>query len=157
MPDSTSDWCFILPLITGAVGYIIRARLSDQASSRKEDWEKINKLTDQINDLNDVAVEFYCNPPSTQGDRKKLGLKIQGMLRRIRQAVLSLPFDRPSPNFDGHQQRLRQATTLDLSENATGPLDVQDSTIQNISTTCGSYIGAIQLAYRRKYRPGDRQ
>lgn len=80
MPYSSSDLCFVLPLITGVAGYFLRARLFDKTSSRKEDWENINKLTDQINELNDAAVEFYCNPPSTQEERKKLGLKIQGML-----------------------------------------------------------------------------
>lgn len=158
MPNSANDGsllCVVLPLITAFLGYQVRARLSDKASSRKEDWEKINKIADQINDLTDAAQEYYCHPPGTQDERKKLGVKIQSMLRRIHQEVLALPFDSPASTLGGYHQRLRQAATLGLGELTAGPLEQEDPKIKAITTACGSYVGAVQLAYSRKYRPRE--
>lgn len=158
MPASTNEnslLCGILAFITAALGYYLRARVSDKTSSRKEDWEKINKIVDQINDLTDAAQEYYCHPPIEQDGRKKLGLNIQSRLRKIRQDAVSLPFDRPASNLDGYHQRLRQAVTMHLGESSIEPLEQDHPTIQDITIACGSYVGAIQLAYRRKYRTRD--
>lgn len=149
------DICFILTPIATIAGYFIRVAVADKSTCRKEDWEKINKLAGLINELADAAQEFYCSPPETQEARRKLGLKIQGMLRRIRQDALNLSFIKPPSYLEGYNQRIRQATTLELNETDKGALAETDPIIEGIEIACGSYIGAIQLAYARKYRPVD--
>lgn len=154
MPISTNEsplLCAVAAIVAAVFGYYLRTRVSDKASSRKEDWEKVNKIVDQINDLTDAAQEFYCHPPTAPEDRKKLGLKIQATLRKIWQEVIGLPFERPA-TLDGYHRRLRQATTLELGRSSQEPLELDSPAIQTITAACGSYVGAIQLTYARKYR-----
>lgn len=157
MPTSTTGD----PLVCGAlsvagliVGYMLRARVSDKASSRKEDWERQKTVIDQIHDLTDAAHEYYCLPPPDKQDRRKLGLRIQGIIRRLQLDIRGLPFERPA-NFDGYQRRLRQAATLGLVDDA-APLSEDDPTMDAIREAAASYVGAVELAYGRKYRSKDR-
>lgn len=158
MPTSMNEnslLCAISAIAAAVFGYYLRARVSDKASSRKEDWEKINKIVNQINDLTDAAQEFYCHPPTSPEERKKLGLKIQATLRKIWQEVIGLQFERPA-TLDGYHRRLRQATTMEFGGSNQDPLELDSPAIQTITTACGSYVGAIQLSYARKYRREER-
>lgn len=153
MPTSFEPASAVLLAIGGVLGYCARYFIARESSSRKEDWDQLRSISSDINDLVDAAREFYCNPPSTDYEKKKIMLKLSGMIKRSNQATFALSKALGNLECTRPQVRLRQAITFQDDAWSTGvALKMNDPVVAEIEEAANAVVGALQLSYFKRYR-----
>ncbi|MBZ0096332.1 MAG: hypothetical protein K8H75_13300 [Sulfuricella sp.] len=141
--------------ILGAiVGYGLRIWLANQIANRKEDWDRLHKLTDMVNELVDEAIDFFCIQDTTKDERQKKCIRIQRLIANSGQQAYSLSTALGAQQISACQKRLRQSITMDEfdADVTRAPLAQSDDRILGIETACGVLIGVLNMHYARKYR-----
>lgn len=148
----TSLTCIFVSIGAGIGGYFLRTFLANATSKRKEDWERLRTITQDVNNIADKATQFYCSPPSDPKERRDLGIKIQGLLRANLQDTTQLAQLLEDASVTGYPKRLRVAITLDFDSANIEPLSTTDPIVQNLEYEANAFIGALHRIFCKKYR-----
>lgn len=150
MPSNT--WSVLGPFIGAGIGYYFRILVGRNSADRKEDRELINKIISDIENVEELAYEFYSL--SVDNDQSKtLHLQINRLLKQIggETYILSIRYEENS--ISKFQLKFKQKITFDDFESVNRQArDHADPLFDEISNCSRKLIGEIELAFHRKYR-----
>jgi hypothetical protein len=153
-PINTCVVTGFIGILGGAVaGYFVRTFVSRDASARKEDWDQLKDLSEQIDSLASSATEFYCNPRQEARERKSDAIGLQRSIKKICQATLAFGRSINDLSCTSSQVKLRQAITLEKFDTVSrAAMQLDDPFIQQIDDVCAKLLWSLQRSYFKRHR-----
>lgn len=147
-----SDYYVLTSALAGAAGYYIRYRLSRDSADRKEDRDKLDAVTDDIEKVEDLAYQYYSHCFDAD-EAKKLSLQINRLMKKIGNDVYQLSVLFEDVHITKLQLAFKQIVTLnDYESSSRMPRVSNDPLFCEISDASRKLVGGLELAFRRKYR-----
>lgn len=153
-----NDFCWLGPLVGGAVGYFIRAKLSRDQQDRKEDRAKLDKVVGDIEKIEEFAHQYFASAADSE-ESKNTPLQINRALKRVGNDTYQMAVLLEDTTIPQLQLAFKQKVTLnaDYESASRQPKASNDQVYSDISDAARRLIGGLELAFRRKYRRHNKQ
>lgn len=147
-----NDYCLATSLIAGVAGFYIRYWISRDGSDRKEDRAKLDSIIDEIETVEELAYEYYSSPYDAEG-AKKNSLQINRLMKKIGSDVYNISVLLEDVHIPKLQLGFKQKVTLNDYESSSRLSRIaKDPLFDEISDASRKLVGALEQAFRRKYR-----